>query len=65
MQYYGKFYKTALSGLANYINMKLVRWARRKYKSLKTHRQRAYDWLVHTYKANPTLFEYLKSFKVC
>jgi len=65
MQYYGKFYKTALQSLANYINMKLVRWARRKYKSLKTHKQRAYDWLVNTYKANPKLFENWKSFKVC
>ena len=37
MQYYGKYYKTEVSSLANYINMKIVRWARRKYKSLKIH----------------------------
>ncbi|MHB9141590.1 MAG: group II intron maturase-specific domain-containing protein [Paludibacter sp.] len=37
MQYYGKYYKTELSSLANYINMKIVRWARRKYKSLKCY----------------------------
>ena len=65
IQYYGKFYKTELSSLANYINMKFVRWARRKYKSLKIHKQKAYDWLARTYNANPTLFEYWKLFKVC
>jgi RNA-directed DNA polymerase len=65
IQYYGKFYKTELSSLANYINIKLVRWARRKYKSLKIHKQKAYDWLVRIYKDNPTLFEYWKLFKVC
>jgi len=65
IQYYGKFYKTELSSLANYINLRLVKWARRKYKSLKTHKQKAYDWLVRVYNANPTLFEYWKLFKVC
>jgi len=65
IQYYGKFYKTELSSLANYINMKIVRWARRKYKSLKIHKQKAYDWLVRVYNANPTMFEYWKLFKVC
>jgi RNA-directed DNA polymerase len=65
IQYYGKFYKTELSSLANYINLRLVKWARRKYKSLKIHKQNAYDWLVRVFKANPTLFEYWKLFKVC
>ena len=65
IQYYGKFYKTELSSLANYINMRLVKWARRKYKSMKIHKQRAYDWLVRVYNAKPTLFEYWKLFKVC
>jgi group II intron reverse transcriptase/maturase len=65
IQYYGKFYKTELSSLANYINLKLVRWARRKYKSLKGHKQKAYDWLVRVFNTNPTLFEYWKLFKVC
>ena len=65
IQYYGKFYKTELISLANYINMRLVKWARRKYLSLKIHKQSAYDWLVRVYNANPTLFEYWKLFKVC
>ena len=65
IQYYGKFDKTELRSLANYINMKLVRWARRKYKSLKIHKQKAYDWLVRVFNANTTLFEHWKWFKVC
>lgn len=65
IQYYGMTYKTELSGLANYINMRLVKWARRKYLSLKIHKQRAYDWLARVYNANPTLFEHWKLFKVC
>ena len=65
MQYYGKFYITELNGLANCLNLRLVKWARRKYKSLKIHKQRAYDWLVNVYKADPGLFEYWKVFKPC
>ncbi|MCK5240817.1 hypothetical protein KAR34_00055 [bacterium] len=36
-----------------------------KYKSLKLHKKRAYDWLRRVFQANPTLFEYWKVFKVC
>ncbi len=65
IQYYGKFYITELIGLANYFNLRLVKWARRKYKSLKLHKKRACDWLRRVFQANPTLFEYWKVFKVC
>ena len=36
MTYYGKFHRTALNGLLQRINTYLVRWARRKYKRLRT-----------------------------
>ena len=65
IQYYGEFYKTELRHLANYINYKLVKWARRKYMSLRTHKQRAYDWLARVYRNTPTLFEHWKLFQVC
>ena len=65
IQYYGKFYKTALKKIANYINLRLVKWGRRKYLKLKGHKQKAYDWLVRVYKANPNLFDYWKMFNVC
>lgn len=65
IQYYGKFYKSALQVIANYINHRLVKWARRKYLRLKEHKQKAYDWLVHVYKCKPKLFEHWKLFSVC
>ena len=65
IQYYGVFYKTELQNLANYINYKLVKWARRKYMSLRTHMQQAYDWLARVYRNMPTLFEHWKLFQVC
>jgi RNA-directed DNA polymerase len=65
IQYYGKFYKTELQKIANYINLRLIKWARRKYLKLKGHKQKAYDWLVRVYKSNPNLFEYWKLFSVC
>jgi RNA-directed DNA polymerase len=36
MSYYGRFYRTALNGLLQRINTYLVRWARRKYKRLRS-----------------------------
>jgi len=36
MNYYGRFYRTALNGLLQRINTYLVRWAKRKYKRLRT-----------------------------
>jgi RNA-directed DNA polymerase len=65
IQYYGEFYKTELRHLANYINYKLVKWARRKFMSLRTHKQQAYDWLARVYRNMPTLFEHWKLFQVC
>jgi RNA-directed DNA polymerase len=39
MTYYGRFYRTALNGLLQRINTYLVRWAKRKYKRLRTFRK--------------------------
>jgi RNA-directed DNA polymerase len=36
MTCYGRFYRTALNGLLQRINTYLVRWAKRKYKRLRT-----------------------------
>lgn len=35
MQYYGRFYKTALNPLLYRINTYLIRWARQKYRKLR------------------------------
>ena len=39
MTYYGRFYRTALNGLLQRINTYLVRWAKRKYKRLRTFKK--------------------------
>ena len=36
MTYYGRFYRTALNPLLQRINSYLVRWAKRKYKRLRS-----------------------------
>ena len=34
MQYYGRYWSTDLNLLYHYVNLMLVKWARRKYKRL-------------------------------
>lgn len=43
--YYGAFYQRAMHGLFRYIDDKLQRWARRKYKTLTRRKQRSVEWL--------------------
>jgi RNA-directed DNA polymerase len=46
INYYGRFYQSALTPLLRRINTYLVRWAKRKYKRLRGHTTRAKRWLV-------------------
>lgn len=43
--YYGRFYKSALYAALRGLNVFLVRWAMRKYKSLKRRPNKAWVWL--------------------
>jgi len=54
--YYGAFYRTAMRGLARYLDRKLVRWAQRKYKTLRRHKSRSEEWLHKIKKAYPRQF---------
>ena len=56
INYYGKFNKSSMSSLYDYINTKLIRWVRRKYKHLQRRKWRASRWLRDLYKQNPVLF---------
>ena len=40
----------------NYINGKLIKWARRKYKHLERRKKRSDQWLRELYLQNPGLF---------
>lgn len=44
-QCYGRFYPTQMRKLADYLELRLGRWARRKYKSLARHRRKSAQWL--------------------
>jgi len=54
--YYGAFYQTAMHGLFQYIDRKLERWARRKYKSLSQHKRRSAEWLGKMKQVLPQTF---------
>jgi len=55
MSYYGRFYRTALNGLLQRINTYLVRWARRKYKRLRSYKK-ARKWWDGLTARQPRLF---------
>jgi RNA-directed DNA polymerase len=56
IQYYGKFYKSALYPVFNHLNRTLARWAMRKFKRLTRHRRRAVHWLGRLARREPQLF---------
>ena len=55
INYYGKYYKTALRPLFRNLNMRLVKWVRRKYKRCRRQRE-ASRWLRAVARKQPTLF---------
>jgi RNA-directed DNA polymerase len=56
IQYYGRFYKSALYPTFRHFNGLLVRWAMRKYKRLRRHRRRAEHWLGGIAHREPRMF---------
>ncbi len=56
INYYGRFYKSAMYSVMRHMNRALVLWARRKYKRLSRHRHRAEHWLGRIAKREPRLF---------
>jgi RNA-directed DNA polymerase len=56
INYYGKFYKSALYPIFDQLNCSLKRWAIRKYKRLRGHKRRAYHWLGRIARRHPGLF---------
>jgi RNA-directed DNA polymerase len=56
IQYFGRFYRSALYPVFRHFNGFLVRWAMRKYKRLRQHRRRAEHWLGGIARREPGLF---------
>jgi len=56
LNYYGKYYKSALYPIVNHLNRKLVKWAIQKYKRMKGSQRRATKWLNRIKRKEPNLF---------
>jgi len=46
INYYGRYYKSAMSPTLRILDRRLAQWATRKYKRLKGHRRKAAQWLA-------------------
>jgi RNA-directed DNA polymerase len=53
--YYGRFIPSALRPIERYVGQSLVRWACRKYRKLRYHRSRAWEWLLQALNRQPDL----------
>ena len=56
INYYGRFWKTALNSIFDRLNVRLMKWAKWKYKKLKGRSRRAMNWIGKIAKENPRLF---------
>lgn len=56
MNYFAKFYKSAMYPTLRHLDRYLTRWASRKYKKLYRHRRRAEQWLARIAQSRPGLF---------
>ncbi len=53
--YYGRFYRSALTPVLRHLERALVKWAQRKYKRLRRHSINAAHWLGQVARRDPTL----------
>ena len=56
LQYYGRYYSSALYPTMRALDLDLVLWAKRKYKKLRRHHRRAAHWIACISRRAPTLF---------
>lgn len=59
INYYTHYYKSGINKVLRYINRCLIKWARRKYKKLKSNK-RAVSWLMTIARREPKLFAHWK-----
>ena len=58
INYYGRFYRTKLRNFMHIVNVKLAKWARSKYKHLRSSEMKAIRWLHGISRANPGLLSH-------
>ena len=56
VNYYGRYYKSAMYPFLRNMERNLIRWVKRKYKRFKRHTRRARCWLGRIRKREPKLF---------
>jgi len=56
INYYGRFNPSAMLGILDHINWRLVRWATCKYKKLRGRQRKATRWLRQIAERQPNLF---------
>ena len=56
LQYYGRYYRSALYPIMRQLDRSLARWAYRKYKKLRGHVRRATHWLARISRRDRGLF---------
>lgn len=56
INYYGRFYKSALYPIFQSLNRRLSHWVSRKFKKLRRHKNRSDQWLGKVCYQKPTLF---------
>jgi RNA-directed DNA polymerase len=56
VRYYGLFHPSTLQRALKTLDLHLVQWAQRKYKRLRGHVTRAWDWLTQLRRRAPKLF---------
>ncbi len=59
--YYGRYCRSALYGMCRHVNKALVRWVRRKFKSLRWHKTRASQFLERVAEQCPNLFAHWRA----
>ena len=56
INYFGRYYKSALYPILRCLDRRLAQWATRKYKRLRKHKRRASHWLQRIARKQPRLF---------
>ena len=56
INYYGKYYKSALYSIFNQLNHALIKWAMRKYKRFRNRQRKVYHWLGRIARKIPNIF---------
>ena len=56
LQYYGRYYRSALYSVTRALDRDLAFWAKRKYKKLRHHLRRATGWIARISRRDPQLF---------